>query len=72
MISCLALAACSMNQSARTDSSAGDADASFTTESKTLVSADGRVLDGREKSIVVVGYSTSYAWPDILQEMLDE
>ncbi|RMH24130.1 MAG: SGNH/GDSL hydrolase family protein [Planctomycetota bacterium] len=31
-----------------------------------------RVLDGREKSIVVVGYSTSYAWPDMLQEMLDE
>jgi hypothetical protein len=30
------------------------------------------VLDGTEKSIVVVGYSTSYAWPDILQEMLDE
>lgn len=31
-----------------------------------------RVLDGREQSIVVVGYSTSYAWPDMLQEMLDD
>lgn len=29
-------------------------------------------LDGREKSILVVGYSTSYAWPTMLQEMLDE
>ena len=29
-------------------------------------------LNGQEKSIVVVGYSTSYAWPDMLQEMLDE
>ena len=30
------------------------------------------VLDGQEKSIVLVGYSTSYAWPTMLQEMLDE
>jgi len=30
-----------------------------------------RVLDGSPKSLVVVGYSTSYAWPQILQEMLD-
>lgn len=30
------------------------------------------LLDGREKSFVIVGYSTSYAWPDMLQEMLDE
>jgi len=30
------------------------------------------LLDGREKSFVVVGYSTSYAWPDMLQDMLDE
>lgn len=30
------------------------------------------VLDGQEKSIVLIGYSTSYAWPDMLQEMLDE
>ena len=29
------------------------------------------LLDGHEKSIVVVGYSTSYAWPSMLQEMLD-
>ncbi len=34
-------------------------------------SVDGHVLDGQEKSLVVVGYSTSYAWPEILQEMLD-
>lgn len=32
----------------------------------------GGVLDGAEKSLVLVGYSTSYAWPQILQEMLDE
>jgi hypothetical protein len=31
-----------------------------------------RLLDGREKSLVVVGYSTSYAWPTMLQDMLDE
>jgi len=31
-----------------------------------------RVLDGEEKSILVNGYSTSYAWPDMLQEMLDD
>ncbi len=30
------------------------------------------LLDGTEKSIVLVGYSTSYAWPVMLQEMLDE
>ena len=30
------------------------------------------VLDGAEKSLVLVGYSTSYAWPTMLQEMLDE
>jgi len=30
------------------------------------------LLDGREKSFVVVGYSTSYAWPAMLQDMLDE
>lgn len=29
-------------------------------------------LDGQEKSLVVVGYSTSFAWPDMLQEMLDQ
>lgn len=29
-------------------------------------------LDGREKSLLVVGYSTSYAWPAMLQQMLDE
>jgi len=30
------------------------------------------LLDGTEKSIVLIGYSTSYAWPVMLQEMLDE
>ncbi|MFQ5636438.1 MAG: hypothetical protein ACE5IR_00405 [bacterium] len=30
------------------------------------------LLDGREKSFVIVGYSTSYAWPAMLQDMLDE
>ncbi|MFQ5413582.1 MAG: hypothetical protein ACE5E6_03895 [Phycisphaerae bacterium] len=30
------------------------------------------LLDGREKSFLVVGYSTSFAWPDMLQDMLDE
>jgi len=30
-----------------------------------------RVLDGTETSILVVGYSTSYAWPAMLQDMLD-
>ena len=32
----------------------------------------GTLLNGRETSFVIVGYSTSYAWPDMLQEMLDE
>lgn len=30
------------------------------------------ILDGQEKSLVVVGYSTSYVWPQLLQDMLDE
>ena len=30
------------------------------------------LLDGREKSFVIVGYSTSFAWPDMLQDVLDE
>ncbi|MCH8054348.1 MAG: hypothetical protein IH895_09820, partial [Planctomycetes bacterium] len=34
--------------------------------------AGGPLLDGREKSFVVVGYSTSFAWPTMLQDMLDE
>ncbi|MCH8851934.1 MAG: DUF3179 domain-containing protein [Planctomycetes bacterium] len=33
---------------------------------------DGSLLDGREKSFVVVGYSTSFAWPTMLQDMLNE
>ncbi len=32
----------------------------------------GSLLDGQEKSFLVVGYSTSYAWPQMLQDMLDE
>jgi len=31
-----------------------------------------KLLDGQAKSFVVVGYSTSYAWPTMLQDMLDE
>lgn len=30
------------------------------------------LLDGREKSFLINGYSTSYAWPTMLQDMLDE
>ena len=33
---------------------------------------DRPVLDGKEKTMVVVGYSTSYKWPEILLTMLDE
>lgn len=37
-----------------------------------LARAEGQqVLDGEEKSILVVGYSTSYVWPFMLQELLD-
>ncbi|MCZ6598673.1 MAG: hypothetical protein O7B99_13625, partial [Planctomycetota bacterium] len=36
------------------------------------VPTDPPVLDGEAKSFVVVGYSTSYAWPGMLQDMLDE
>lgn len=36
------------------------------------VAAQKGELDGTEKSIVVVGYSTSYVWPFMLQDMLDE
>ncbi len=40
--------------------------------SDAAASRNGNLLDGVEKSLVVVGYSTSYAWPQMLQEMLDE
>ena len=30
------------------------------------------VLDGSPKSFVLLGYSTSYAWPAMLQHMLDQ
>ncbi|MCH8253381.1 MAG: hypothetical protein IID36_13115 [Planctomycetes bacterium] len=36
------------------------------------VAAAETLLDGKEKSFLIVGYSTSYAWPDMLQDMLDE
>ena len=68
----LALVACATPQPTSTDSGVAAANATGSKEAKILVSADGQVLDGQEKSLVVVGYSTSYAWPDILQEMLDE
>jgi len=45
----------------------GDGDAA---ESRT--GAGESLLDGAEKSFVIVGDSTSYAWPQMLQEMLDE
>lgn len=35
-----------------------------------ILAAD--MLDGEEKSFVIVGYSTSFAWPEMLQEMLDQ
>lgn len=34
--------------------------------------ADRSILTGQKESIVVVGYSTSYQWPGVLQKMLDE
>ena len=34
--------------------------------------ATNTLLDGQEKSFIIIGYSTSYAWPDMLQEMLDK
>lgn len=34
--------------------------------------AASNLLDGKEKSMIIVGYSTSFAWPDMLQEMLDD
>lgn len=40
--------------------------------SATSHAAPATELDGQEKSIVVVGYSTSYVWPKMLQDMLDE
>ena len=39
---------------------------------KPATAAPASVLDGTEKSVVIVGYSTSYAWPEMLQDMLDE
>lgn len=30
------------------------------------------ILDGKEKSVLVVGYSTSYVWPSMLQELFDD
>jgi hypothetical protein len=33
---------------------------------------EGSLLDGTAKSFVIVGSATSYAWPHILQDMLDD
>lgn len=33
--------------------------------------AGGKLLDGKEKTFVFVGYSTSYRWPNILELMLN-
>ena len=52
-----------------TESSAGEGTESGTEAATTNA---GPVLDGSEKSLVVVGYSTSYVWPAMLQDMLDE
>lgn len=41
-------------------------------EADTATTDLGPVLDASEKSMVVVGYSTSYVWPTMLQDMLDE
>ncbi len=59
-----ALTACGAPDAA--DGSSADSDTPAT------VVQDAPVLDGTEKSLVIVGYSTSYAWPRMLQEMLDE
>jgi hypothetical protein len=46
----------------------------FVLSAGTVVGDDGdpAVLDGSPKSFVVVGYSTSFIWPDMLQSMLDQ
>lgn len=59
------------------DGSAGDGDVAATGSRAEPAEGeatgdDSPVLDGTERSFVVVGYSTSYAWPAMLQEMLDE
>jgi len=59
---CLALTACGSS-----DPSGGAAEVG-----RTATAEAAPVLDGIEKSFVIVGYSTSYAWPAMLQEMLDE
>jgi len=58
---------CSVASSDGSDSGASDggSDASVSANATPL-------LDGSEKSLVLVGYSTSYVWPKMLQEMLDE
>lgn len=37
----------------------------------TVATAGGKLLDGTEKTLVFVGYSTSYRWPNILELMLN-
>ncbi|MFQ5411809.1 MAG: SGNH/GDSL hydrolase family protein [Phycisphaerae bacterium] len=43
-------------------------------EKAEAATGEGRVdlLNGKPRSFIVVGYSTSYAWPAMLQDMLDE
>ena len=48
------------------------AEAETEPEAEAPVPMGTSLLDGREKSFVVVGYSTSFAWPEMLQEMLNE
>ncbi len=33
--------------------------------------ASGKLFDGKEKTFVFVGYSTSYRWPNILEHKLN-
>jgi len=46
--------------------------AAFLGLSATSAAAEAPPLEAEPTSILVVGYSTSYAWPDMLQDMLDE
>jgi hypothetical protein len=55
------------------DSDTGSATGGETESGAGAATTDlGPVLDDSEKSMVVVGYSTSYVWPAMLQDMLDE
>jgi hypothetical protein len=41
------------------------------TTAKPPIGTGKSFLDGRERSLVIVGHSTSYVWPAMLQEILD-